>query len=217
MAPTKPFSTVSPDIGSFQPPKTPSNFSSFNADIDESAMYIHVTAKRPLIKGEYGDGKTQESLRESFNPEADKLLMYGTLISPSQMVEFEKWEDTWRKSASAHLAATTAKKRGTSLQYLPLLKTDDGTGSFKFNVPVSVLEHCRDEAGVGCIFDLEHAHYDVVFRVSGMWRNNSNYGLSLSALRLRRGKPVTGGIKRKMPDEFEFGENTWAGDASDEE
>lgn len=201
--------TPSSDEGAFQVPRPPSNFSIRN---NASPMYIRVTSKGVLVKGVYGDGKKQVDLREDFKQQievgdvTDKLLMYGSPLCAEQLDKIREWEYEWEKEASVHLKSTTVNKRGSKLTYSPMVRDDD---SFKINVPYNVLELCQKEADVDSVFDLGHGVYDIVFKVSGMWRNNSNYGLSLSALRVRRVKSLTAGIKRKAPEDFEFGESKW--------
>ena len=177
-------------------------------------MYIAGTARRPLIKGEYGDGKSQETLRASFNSDKDKILMYLRLDSSKTIQQLSDWEDQWREAAAAHLAATTAKKRGAKLVYHHLLRVDEDSAMIKINVPYYVLDDCAKKAGIDDVFELGHAHYKIVFRVTGMWQNSANYGLSLSAMRVLRVKDVEYGTKRKCPSEFEFPEDD--DDSSDE-
>lgn len=211
MAPVASFDTVTPgtDTGVFQPPKPPSNFSIRS---NATPMYIRVTSKGPLVKGVYGDGKKQEELRGEYKQQVDagdvtdRLIMYGYPLCQEQADKLREWEAEWADAAADHAKSTTSTKKGFKLQYSPLLRDDD---SFKFNVPFDVIDLCKREADVDGVFDLGHAHYDLVFKVSGMWRNNSNYGLSLSALRMRRGALISSTLKRKAPEDFEFGESKW--------
>lgn len=176
-------------------------------------------SKGVLVKGVYGDGKKQSDLREEFIQQlesddvSDKLLMYAIPLCEDQLNSLRQWESEWEKEATSHVKSITVIKKGSKLQYSPLLRDD---GSFKFNVPLNVLELCRSEAGVDNIFDLGSAYYDIIFKVSGMWRNSTNYGLSLSALRIRRGKTTTESKKRKAPEDFEFGVSKWNAQESDE-
>lgn len=216
---TVPFYENTPDVdaGSFSVPKPGSNFCNRTGS---TPMGIRIKGKGFLIKGVYGDGKKQEDLREGFMQQVnagdvtDRLLMYALPVSDAQSEAIRQWESEWEKEATAHIKNTTVGKKGAKLVYSSLLGDD---ARFKFNVPYDVADLCRTEAEADSIFDLGNGVYDLVFRVSGTWRNNTSYGLSLSALRIRRVRALTIGTKRKAPAEFEFAASEWDVDGDEVE
>lgn len=215
MAPTASFDEVTPLTcdGSFMPPSGAGNFS---LRTNSTPMYISVTSRGPLVKGIYGEDKSQADLRAAFKEQiaaghiTDKLLMYMSPICQKQREMLREWEAEWAKEALSHVKITTVGRKGSKLAYTPLMRDD---GSFKVNVPYTVLRDCCDDAELDSVFDTGAAHFDLVFKISGTWRNNTNYGLSLSALRLKRGKVLVNGSKRKHPGEFEFGTNKFEADS----
>lgn len=226
MVATASFETVTPANcdGAFQMPKPPSNFS---LRVNATPMGGTFDSLGFLVKGVYGDGTTQDELRKIWlqqaeeagdNPKliSEKLLMYGIPLCEEQAEALSEWEAAWEEEATNHIKSTTVGKKGAKLKYSPILRDDR---SFKINVPNEVALQCASEAGVDNVFAVGGARYqcDVVAKVSGMWRNSTNYGLSLSALRIRRGKVVSKTGKRKVPTDFEFTENKWSRDGSDEE
>lgn len=191
------------------PPRAGSNFSTISGC---PPLGIRLRIRGLIVKGVYGDGKRQEDLREQYLQQVstgevtDKLLCYGNPICSDQAVTLAKWEESLREYATKYIKETTVGvKKGTKLAYSPILREDH---SFKVNVPQYVAESCRSEIGVDNLFEIGHGVYDVVFKISGMWRNNQNYGYTLSALRIKR-VSVISSSKRKAPEDYSTVVSKW--------
>lgn len=206
------FDEYIPDSSKFAAPRAPSNFSAYYGC---PPLGIRVRINGMLVKGVYGDGRKQSELREMYLQQVadgdinDKLLTYARPICPEQGAVLREWEATWREAAAQHIKDSTVGKRGSKLVYSSMFRDDS---AFKFNVPHDVVEQCRSEVDAGDVFDLGHGVFDLVFRVSGIWRNAQNYGYTLSALRMSRVKLIANN-KRKAPGEFETVASKWDFDA----
>lgn len=208
------FDEFTPDVAKFSAPKPPSNFSPFYGC---PPLGIRVRVNGLIVKGVYGDGKKQSDLREMYQQQVDsglevteKLLCYARPICSDQTGSLVDWENALRDVAAQHIKDTTVNKRGSKLVYSPMLRDDS---SFKINVPHEVAEDCRRSVNADTVFDLGHGVFDLVFRVSGIWRNAQNYGYTLTALKMERVKAIANN-KRKAPGDFKTIASKWEFDES---
>lgn len=197
----------------FSEPRPPTNFSYLYG---APTMGITTRMKGLLVKGVYGDNVKQADLREQYSLQLkagdvkEKLISYCNPICDDQAKALREWAAQWQQEAESNAKSTVNGRKGSRMKYSPLLRDD---GAFKINVPSDVAEACASEADVSDVFDLGHGVYEMVFKISGIWRNNQNFGYSLTALRIKRVKQIESN-KRKAPAEFETVHSKWNFDAS---
>lgn len=197
------FNEHDPEVISVEQPVQGNHFCLAHGD---PVSVTAVMRGRPLVKGVYGDPKKQPELREGFDRETDKLLVFLEFVSPEQREDFEKWLLALKAKADAHYDRHTVKRKNAKGASWNSPLRDDG--SVKFNLPVSVAEHCSAKENLQSIFDICNGIFDVVFDVSGFWRNNKEYGVTFTIRKLAKVLSLRVG-KRKAPEDLQAASNKY--------
>lgn len=179
---------------------------------------------RLFISGEgtFGSGKSQDDLKGEYLADEFSKLDAHVYVDPTDAGSgrSEEFRTAWDEAVEAHIKesvqfSTTKpgrKRAAPALTQISILKDNESknTCSFKIKIPRSVLQDLYDstpeEYRGETILDLPSSNvYKVIFKVSGIWTNASNYGVTLRGVRMGWARAKEPRIER-TPKDFVFAE-----------
>lgn len=182
------------------------------------AMYVKSPSDPKIfVETPFGDNTPQATLREDYESLAKKPKVVAMV--PFKVDEATRtWAKKWEDYAASYVddtthAAKSRKKKGAELAFHNFLNSNSeydnpDIARIKMTVPDNVLralqESIPDEHAFGkTIFDIPRAIYKLCFKVSGVWRSATSYGLSFKIVRFEFVK-VLAIPKRALPEDFLF-------------
>lgn len=190
------------------PEGVPRRMSAYFSVLPERIPVYVRTPARPsvLVQTDFSDDTPQAKLREQVLAGNNrKLIMF---IDASLMED--KWFAAWEQYAEdciEKMIAPAAKKSGkksSKLACTPMVSiSSEGQRRIKLAVDTEVLQDCVKACGLTelDIFDLPQGDYGVIFTVTGIWQNATNYGISMRAVKIALKKQAPE-AKRLRPADF---------------
>lgn len=184
------------------------------------AMYTCTPSElRMFVETPFGDTTPQSTLREDYESVAKKPKVVA-MIPFKVDSEVDKWVAAWKEYAKQYIDDTTQAtkaKRGkggkTDLSFhMPLVRNadydDDDVARIKMTVPDNVLRAMHEtvpkEYAFGkTLFDIPRAQYKICFKVTGIWRSATSYGISFKIVRAKFHK-ILALPKRAAPEDYLF-------------
>lgn len=174
---------------------------------ERTPAYVRIPAKPfVLVQSDFSDDTPQAKLREQFLAgNIRKLIMF---VDASEIEDqwFASWEQ-YAEECIEKLVAPAGKKSGkksNKLACTPMVSiSSEGQRRIKLVVDTDVLYDCARACGMTetDIFDLPQGDYGLIFTVTGIWQNASNYGISMRAVKLALKKQAPE-AKRLRPADF---------------
>jgi hypothetical protein len=153
----------------------------------------------PLLQMEYGgQGNREEEqvqyteqLRAGQKPNRKVLQLFEFNGEKGMIVR--EWTAMWDQRISAHVKDQVTAAKWKKLKQIPLAKPlDDGGVQLKIRLNPIVLRDAEAAAGVAP-WGLATAHYNVIFRISGVYVSGDSYGAILQASRVLKVKDIVKG------------------------
>lgn len=170
----------------------------------------------PLIQLEYGSngnreeeqGLYTEQMRSGQKPNRKVLQLFEFSGEKGMLVR--EWGGVWDQRIATHVKDQVTAAKWKKLKQMPLAKSlDDGNAQLKIRMNPVVLRDAESSANVAP-WGLAVAHYNVIFRISGVYVSGDSYGAILQASRVLKVKDIIKGpafdpsscVFAEIPEEF---------------